>query len=63
MLALQALPEWVCVRQARKLSQQLVMAAEREAGLDPLLDRHPAKLFQPLHFVTHEVFVGDFGVC
>ena len=44
-----------------ELGDQRVVPAERQLGLDPLLDRDEPELLQPFRVGAREVLVGDLG--
>ena len=49
-LAVESLPKPVLRRQRFQLWNELVVAAEREIGVDPLLERREPELLQPADF-------------
>ncbi len=61
-LRLHTLARAVLGCEACQLRQELRVAAKRQLGLDPLLERDQAKLLEPLCLRTGKLLVRDLGV-
>ena len=61
-LCLETLPFRMGGGEAAQLRQQVVVAAERQLRLDPLLERDQAQLLQALCFRPRELLVGEVAV-
>ena len=60
-LALEPLPERVRGDQRLELGQDVLMAAEREVGLDPILERRQPQVLEPPDLVLRERLVREVG--
>ena len=60
-LAAQALAEHVLGDQRLELRHQLVMAAERQVGVDPILERGQPELLQPGDLALRERLAVKIG--
>ena len=60
-LAAQALSQRVLARQRLQLADELVVAADREIGVDPVLERGQPQLAEPRDLALDERLVGQVG--
>ena len=62
-LTAQSLPQRMTPRQNRELGNERLMPAERELGVDPLLDCGETQLLEALDLGPRERLVGEVGEC